>query len=680
MFRGVFGLLGRLRGLGARQRVQTMRLREVVSGEQRRVGNGTSWYSTALLCSVAGALLLTESYRRTHNCGIIAYLGDEPIASSVIMKALDIMQPRGYDSAGIATIHNRQELRVSKYASDAVKVSDALDRLRVNISPAHDNSNIGIGHTRWRTHGGLSDVNAHPHCDHKNRIALVHNGTITNMDEILRLLLSQGLQPKSETDTEIIALLIGWYLDEGHPLIEAVKLALSRLKGTWGIALVSHENPDKIIVARQGSPMLIGIGDRKLFAASEISAFAHHTRDYIALEDGELVVLDLNSMDHLAKTRMETADESHIHESLGKYTHWIRKEIEEQPKSMARAMNFGARLTRDSAKLMGLEKEKEELLKIENLSIIGCGSSLHAAMFGVAMFKELGLMHTVYADNASEFTAKSVPRHGAGVIAISQSGETRDVIIPVERLVAQHVPCLSIVNDIGSQLSRLTKCGVYLNAGKEVSVPSTKSFTSSCIVLTEIALWFSKGMKPEDSQRRQEIVAELMRLPMLAGSVIEKCQPQMKAIAQEILDQHHIFVLGRGLGEPIAREAALKIKEIGYIHAEGYPASELKHGPFALIEPGTPVILLILDDEHKEMMNLALAEVFFHGGKTIVLTTDRKLVNEKYCSHIVEVEEDGVMSALLMTIPLQYLAYFISVLKGNNPDKPRNLAKKVTVS
>ena len=676
MFRRVLGLVTRWTPL---RRVHLEPLREV-KRTQQRMKNETSWYSSALLCSVAGALLLTESYRRSHNCGIIAYLGDEPIAASVIMKGLDIMQPRGYDSVGIATIHNREELRVSKYASDAVKVSDALDRLRINISPVHDSSSLGIGHTRWRTHGGLSDVNAHPHCDHKNRIALVHNGTITNSDEILRLLLSQGIQPKSETDTEIIALLIGWHLDEGYPLIEATKLALSRLKGTWGIALASKSEPDKIIVARQGSPMIIGIGDRKLFAASEISAFAHYTRDYISLEDGELVVLDLNNMDHLAKTRMETADESHIHESLGNYTHWIRKEIEEQPKSMARAMNFGARLTRDSAKLMDLEKNREELLKIENLCIIGCGSSLHAGMFGAALFKELGLMHTVYAENASEFIDKSLPRHGAGVIAISQSGETRDVVVPVQRLVAQKVPCLSLVNDIGSQLSRLTKCGVYLNAGKEVSVPSTKSFTSSCIVLTEIALWFSHHMKPEDTERRQSIVASLMRLPMLAGSVIEKCRPQMKQLANELLRQNHIFILGRGLGESIAKEAALKIKEIGYIHAEAYPASELKHGPFALIEPDTPVILLVLDDEHTEMMNLALAEVFFHGGKTIVFTTDRKLVNEKYCSHIFEVEEDGVMSALLMTIPLQYLAYYLSIFKGHNPDKPRNLAKKVTVS
>ncbi|CAG9310213.1 unnamed protein product [Blepharisma stoltei] len=617
-------------------------------------------------------------YRKkiSESCGIIGYVGSDPKAIDVLLHGLTEIQNRGYDSAGVATYHDGEVL-VTKFASDKLKISDSIEKIKQNADK-HTNSCLGIGHTRWATHGGVNDENAHPHSDHKNRIFVAHNGTITNTHEIRSILAQCKIPIKSETDTELIALLIGMYLDEGHSLKNSIKLALQRLDGTWGLAILSKDEPNQIIVARKGSPMLVGIGENELYVGSEQAAFSKFTKKYMALEEDEIWALDPKKME-IEKNRIEQID-NQGEVSLGCHTHWTIKEIEEQPESVARAMNFGARLIRDGAKLGGLEEIKEKLLEIKNLAIIGCGTSYHAAMFGAHLFKSLEILNSVQALDASETTLLDIPKENPGVIAISQSGETRDLIEPVSEIVKNGITAISIVNVVGSQLARLTKHGVYMNSGREIGVASTKSFMNSCVVLTEIALWLSAHLKPEDSEKRKSLVNHLLKLPLQIGSVIAQNKEVIKEIASEIINEEHMFVLGRGLAESIAKEGALKIKEITRVHAEGYPGGALKHGPFALINDGTPIILIILNDDYKDLMNLALAEVTGRGAKTIVITSDPALITTaKPPNKIIKIEEAGPLTALLSAIPMQMLAYYLSIMKGLDPDHPRGLAKVVTV-
>jgi glucosamine--fructose-6-phosphate aminotransferase (isomerizing) len=610
------------------------------------------------------------------SCGIIGYIGTEAKAIEVLLHGLEQLQNRGYDSAGVATIHN-EEVRVTKYASDDLQTADALKRLK-GESRKHENSYIGIGHTRWATHGGRTDNNAHPHTDHKNRIFLVHNGTISNVTDIRERLRSRGIPVKTETDTELIALMIGTYLDEGHTLKMATTLALQQLTGTWGIAVFNRENPGEILVARKGSPMLVGIGENEMYAASEVSAFSKYTDKYYALKEDELLVLDPKNK-VIEHSQIQKTKEAYIEHSKGSYAHWTLKEIEEQPEAVARALNYGARLLKDGAKLRGLDEVKDQMLAVKNLMMIGCGTSYHAGLFGSHIFKQLGILNTVQVIDGSEFVESDIPLEKPGTIAISQSGETYDVIRPLKLLVDKHVPAISIVNVVGSAISTLAGHGVYMNAGREVGVASTKSFVNSCIILTLIALWYSKELHPEDTKKRTQIVNSLLRLPMEIGSVIAQTKNQIHELADDLKNEQHIFVLGRGLGESIAKEGALKIKEISYIHAEGAPGGALKHGPFALIKQGTPIILIILDDENRELMNNALHEVKSRGARTIVITTDKHLVDAEP-SHIIQIADNGLLSSLLAVIPLQLLAYYLSISREIDPDHPQNLAKVVTVA
>mmetsp|Transcript_31493 Transcript_31493/g.31191 ORF Transcript_31493/g.31191 Transcript_31493/m.31191 type:complete len:345 (-) Transcript_31493:8-1042(-) len=344
-------------------------------------------------------------------------------------------------------------------------------------------------------------------------------------------------------------------------------------------------------------------------------------------------------------------------------------------------MNFGARLTRDSAKLGGIEEVKDKLLAVKNLVIMGCGTSMHAAMFGAHLIKSFEVMNSVQVLDGSETTYLDIPKDHPGIIAISQSGETRDVVEPLGRLVEKGVFSLSVVNVVGSQLSRLTKHGVYMNSGREIAVASTKSFMNSCIILAEIALWLSAQSKPEDFAKRQVLVNCLLKFPMQIGSVIAQTKEPIKELAAELIHDHHMFILGRGLAESIAKEGALKIKELTRLHAEGYPGGALKHGPFALINEGTPIILIILNDEHKELMNLALAEVTGRGARAIVITSNPDLItSSKPPYKVIKIEESGPLTALLAIIPMQLLAYYLSIARDLDPDHPRGLAKVVTVS
>ncbi len=605
-------------------------------------------------------------------CGIIGFVGREDAVNHLI-DGLSILENRGYDSAGVATLSASNDLVISKFASR--DTADAINHLK-EVAKNHVGHKNGIGHTRWATHGSKTDANAHPHTDSQNRVAVVHNGVITNYAELKQLLLDSGVKFTSETDTEVIAQLIGKHLDEGSSLEDAVAKTLGKLEGTWGLAIVSKLLPDGIIVAKNGSPIVIGVAEDKVFIASEPAAFGLSTRDFISLENGEVAVVRANR-EGLDLSRIEKAPEDIIAASPAPFPHWTIKEILEEPAAVSRTLNYGARLLNDSeVKLGGLEVAADELLKIKHLVIAACGTSYHAGLYGALAMRAMKAFETVQVVDASEITPHHFPSVGAGLLVISQSGETKDVHRAVVKAQEMGLPTFSVVNAVGSLIARTTKIGVYLNAGREHAVASTKAFVTQVTALEMIAIWFAEQRGLEVSRRRT-LISELRRLPLNLTESL-KLREQCQALAQTLVDCDHAFVLGKGIGESIAREGALKIKEITYLHAEGYPGGALKHGPFALIQPGTPVIMLIFDDQHAKLMCTAAEEVKARGARNIIITDNPKLA-EHLADDVIVIPKDGVLTGLVATVPLQLLAYELAVLKGINPDKPRNLAKAVTV-
>jgi len=440
--------------------------------------------------------------------------------------------------------------------------------------------------------------------------------------------------------------------------------------------MMVKDHPDQIIAMRNGSPMCVGIGQGRMFIASEPGAFSRHTKEFISLENGEIAVLrsDGHSLDI---SRVEKAAEELIHLSPAPFPHWTIKEIMEQPMSISRALNYGGRIFDDvRVKLGGLEDAKDMLLPIHHLIITGCGTSYFAGQFGAKVMRFLNTFDTVQAVDSAEVGLDALPRSAGGVCLISQSGETKDVHRVLNLTEEQDMPRFSVVNAVGSLIARSTNCGVYLNAGREHAVASTKAFTSQVTVLSLIALWFAQHRNVDETKRRQLIDA-LHRLPTNIGMAL-RCRDQCRAVAQKLAKAPHCFILGKGFSEPIAYEGALKIKEITYMHAEGYSGGALKHGPFALIEEGTPIILIILDDQHAQLMRIAAEEVRARGAYTIVITNAPSLA-KKIAHDTIIIPSNGILTSLLATIPLQLIAYELSVLKGIDPDKPRNLAKSVTV-
>ncbi len=607
-------------------------------------------------------------------CGIIGFVGNEDCVT-YLLDGLSILENRGYDSAGIATLAPNGNMTVSKFASKDASSADAILRLR-NEVPSHLGHHTGIGHTRWATHGAKTDANAHPHTDQKKRVSVVHNGVIENYADVKKKLVEQGVHFLSETDTEVIAQLIGVALDTGMELIDAVKHTLQQLEGTWGLAILSPLLPHALIVAKNGSPLCIGLSEGKAFIASEPAAFGMVTRDFISLENGEMAIVraDRSGLD---LTRLEKAPEDKIATSPAPHPHWTIKEILEQAEAVHRTLNYGARLAgEDGVKLGGLDRHADELLAIQHLVIAACGTSYHAALYGAIAMRAMKSFTTVQVVDASEITQHHFPAEGAGLLVLSQSGETKDTHRAVVLAQSLGVPVFSVINAVGSLIARSTKCGVYLNAGREHGVASTKAFVTQVIALEMIAVWFAERRNKELS-RRINIIADLRRLSTNIQETLQS-RSACEEIARALQHADHAFILGKGPGESIAREGALKIKEITYIHAEGYPGGALKHGPFALITEGTPVILVILDDAHGNLMRTVAEEVRARGAYTVVITDNMKLA-EGVANDTIHIPHDGSLTALLATIPLQLLAYELAVLKGLNPDKPRNLAKAVTV-
>jgi len=515
---------------------------------------------------------------------------------------------------------------VTKFASD--RESDAIDLVHAHSIGSTGHS-VGIAHTRWATHGGKTDTNAHPHKDASGKIALVHNGTINNAGELRKELLGLGYKFEGTTDSEVLAKLIGYYYEkaaaneDGPGLVKlATEYALSRCDGSWGLCVMCSDSPSELVVACNGSPMLIGVAHDRTFVASETSAFSRFTKNFIAMKDGEIGTLhaDARTFDLTRSQRVAPDDEQHFNAKPPEpYPHWTLKEIYEQPEAIARSLGFGGRLGTDIISLGGLDKNFDRLSKMKFATLTGCGTSLNAAKYGERIMKELGSFDRVTTIDGTEFDEDDLPCPNhldqTGLIVVSQSGETKSLASVAEQAIGRGITTMGVVNTVGSLIARTVDFGVYCNAGRENAVTSTKCFASEVVVLALIALWFRQTRDLLEGRRNSVDTARmkeaLMRLPISFGMAL-KLRDQCRDIAKRLDPKEHCFVLGKGYSEPIAIEGALKIKEIGYLHAEGSSGGALKHGPFALIESdktgrfgATPIILLILDDQHAQLMRTA---------------------------------------------------------------------------
>lgn len=664
-------------------------------------------------------------------CAIIAFIGTFG-GVEITYEGIKVLQNRGYDSCGVCSINKDNKLVWNKCANR--KNQTAVQAIGEKLDEHKDNQ-IVIGHSRWATTGAITDPNAHPHFDNKNRVALVHNGIIENYQELKNFLLEHNYFFTSETDTEVIAVLIGYYLDQGYTFMKALETTIEQLHGTWGLAIITVETPNKLYLCKNGSPLVVGYDHNFALVASESSAVLNHVKNYFLLKNNEIICISLDKEDeneasnssrsdlklsaNLGKPRitiehnskiihepekiwnfMSTAQEiEEINKNTGTYTstgvpgtsliattpapysHWMLKEIMEQPDSLFRAMNLGGRLVgEDRVRLGGLNDHRDELLKIKQLLILGCGTSYHAALLGSKYFKLLESVQAIQVIDASEFSIKDIPRpyNEVGVLVLSQSGETKDVHRAIEIAKANGIFVFSIVNVVGSLIARESSCGVYLNAGREVAVASTKAFTSQIVALALIALWFA-AEKDINKTKRKELIADLRKLPADCREALLNVDKQADAMLPILKGQKSIFILGRDFGEPIAYEGALKIKEIGYLHAQGYPGGSLKHGPFALIENGTPIILIMLNDEHSSKMEIAAEEVRARGAATILITNKSNGFNTRLYNAIATLPENRSFASLLAVLPLQYLSFKIALNAGYALDTPRNLCKTVNV-
>jgi glucosamine--fructose-6-phosphate aminotransferase (isomerizing) len=672
------------------------------------------------LAKAAGAIVgvgagLIFASKRTKACGIIGVVGPpgQEHATPFLLEGLTILQNRGYDSAGISTIHQSgtdNSLSTTKMAS--IGASDSIDQLKKAAPDRHSGDTVGVAHTRWATHGAKTDENSHPHEDQSQTVAVVHNGTIENYAELKAELEKEGVVFKSQTDTEVIAQLIGRHLKNGGLLVDAVRNTVTRLRGTWGLAVMSRDEPDRIVVARHGSPLVIGLGEKRAFVASEPIAFARHTRRFIRLHDGQIATvkadgsgIDLSQVEEAPDSEpVELTPSGFFPGTKEKITTWLLKEIVEQPESTLRALAYGGRFTSDASgvKLGGLDASAFTLDSIKDMILTGCGTSLYGAMYGAKLMRWMGgPFRSVAAVDSAELVGEMLPVRGGGMLCLSQSGETKDALRALE-LAEGKMPRLSIVNKVGSAIASTTGCGVYLNAGRENSVASTKSFTSQVTVLGLVAAWFAQrriacsgpsapldcaSEMPAESvgemtRRVHDLVQNLSSLPTLIGMTLQR-NAQCRDLATRLKGTNHMFILGKGFAEPVALEAALKIKEVARVHAEGFSGGALKHGPFALLEPGTPVILFVLNDQHGELMRVAAQETKARGAHNIVITDSPHLARGIAAPEdTFLIPRNGPLTALLGVVPMQLLAFHMAhqnPLIGLSLDTPRNLAKAVTV-
>jgi len=606
-------------------------------------------------------------------CGIVGYVGDR-IATPMLLEGLKRLEYRGYDSAGVAIMNGE--------GVETRRAAGKIARLEAAIAKDPPQGTMGIAHTRWATHGPPTEKNAHPHASQNGKIAVVHNGIIENATALKAGLEARGYVCKSDTDTEVLAHLIE--VAYAGNLEAAVIEALRQCDGTYGLAVITSDEKDKIVAARKGSPLLIGVGDGEYFIASDASAILAHTRNVVYLDDGDIAVVTRGGyrvldFDSAIRDKPVTRIDWDLQQiERGGYPHFMLKEIFEQPTTVENTMRGRLILEEGFSKLGGLNISKEDLLKIDNIIITACGTSWHSALIGEMMIEELCRI-PVEVEYASEFRYRNpIVTPTTLCIVISQSGETADTLAAMREAKRRGARTLGIVNVVGSTIAREDDGGIYLHAGPEIGVASTKAFTSQVVALALFTLKLAR-LKNLSVARGREIAQALADLPAQIQSILDRA-PEIEGLAEEFKRASNFLYLGRGYNFPAALEGALKLKEISYIHAEGYPAAEMKHGPIALIDEMMPVVCIAPHDAVFDKITSNIQEVKARKGKIIAITTrDEPALAGKLDYEFRIPETVDLLAPILASVPLQLLAYYIAVKRGCNVDQPRNLAKSVTV-
>ena len=609
-------------------------------------------------------------------CGIVAYVGHQQ-AAPIIIKGLKRLEYRGYDSAGISLLNGG--LNVYKKKGKVSDLEGLLDGSTLT-------STIGIGHTRWATHGEPNDVNAHPHRSNSGKITLIHNGIIENYSALKQELLNKGYSFKSETDTEVLVNFIDEILHHQQcDLAEAVRLALNAVVGAYAIVVMSEDNPDQLVAARKGSPLVVGLGKNEYFFASDATPIIEYTNEVIYLNDFEIAVVDNNVLkikdtsDMELTPYIETIDLELEAIEKGGFEHFMLKEIFEQPKSIGDCMR--GRLNAEEGRLVigGIREYANRLINADRILIVACGTSWHAGLVSEYFIEEFCRI-PVEVEYASEFRYRNpVINEGDVVFAISQSGETADTLAAIEMSKSRGAIIFGLCNVVGSSISRASHEGAYTHAGPEIGVASTKAFTAQLTVMFMIALRVAHHRGTISESKYRQLLFELEGIPDKVERILS-LNDQIEKIAEKYKDARNFLYLGRGYNFPVALEGALKLKEISYIHAEGYPAAEMKHGPIALIDEEMPVVFIATQDSSYEKVVSNIQEVKARKGQVIAIVTEGDKTIPSMVDHVIEVPDtDEALMALITVIPLQLLSYHIAVMRGCNVDQPRNLAKSVTV-
>ncbi|WP_445749687.1 glutamine--fructose-6-phosphate transaminase (isomerizing) [Polaribacter sp.] len=612
-------------------------------------------------------------------CGIVGYLGSRQ-AAPIVLKGLQRLEYRGYDSAGLV-LYNNQELQLFKTQGKVVDLQQLADFATTTQS-------VGLGHTRWATHGIPSDVNAHPHVSNSGDLVLVHNGIIENYDTLKKVLQQKGYVFHSETDTEVLVNLIEDVQKTQHCKVgKAVQIALTQVVGAFAIAVIDKKRQDELVVAKLGSPLAIGIGENEFFVASDASPFIEYTNQAIYLEDHQMAILIKGQEPRLRWIKNDAISEYNIHElelsleqiEKGGYDHFMLKEIYEQPQAIANAFRGRLLPKQEIIKMAGVQDHLQKFLEAKRIIIVACGTSWHAGLVAEYIIEELTRI-PVEVEYASEFKYRNpIITNKDVVIAISQSGETADTLAAIKLAKEHGAFVYGVCNAVGSSIARETHAGAYTHAGPEIGVASTKAFTTQITVLILVALHLAKEKGTLSVSDFNEIVHELECIPEKVAALMQSSE-SIKQIAQVYAHATNCLFLGRGVNFPVALEGALKLKEISYIHAEGYPAAEMKHGPIALIDENMPVIVIAINKGHYEKTVSNIQEIKSRKGKIIAVVTQGDVVVKEMADHVIEIPETlEWLTPLLTTIPLQLLSYHMAVLLEKNVDQPRNLAKSVTV-
>ncbi len=611
-------------------------------------------------------------------CGIVAYVGNKP-CQSLLLEGLKRLEYRGYDSAGIAMMENGR-IKVVKTIGRVMNLEDKLEET------GGLTGSLGMCHTRWATHGGVTDANAHPHTDDKNGICIIHNGIIENYATLKTLLEEKGHVFRSQTDTEVLAMLIGelYSPGEGVDLEAAVQAALREVTGAYGIVVMCEKEPDVLVAARKGSPLMVGVGQGEYIVASDGAAIISHTSQAITLEDYQVVRLTpkgfrTSTIHNVPVTPRVQQLEIELEEiELGGYSHFMQKEIFEQPKALRNS--FRGRFNPSDGKVVlgGLESISRELVKLKRVTLMGQGTALHAAMIGEYLLEDLAKLPS-RAQFASEFRYRNpIIEESTAVIAVSQSGETADTLAALQEAKERGAMALGVINVVGSSIARETDAGVYLRVGPEIGVASTKAFTGQVAVLTMIALFLARRRMMGVGEC-SDLLTQLANIPDKMEQILAN-DDRIRKVTEKYVDRENWLFLGRGYNYPTALEGALKIKEISYIHAEGMPAAEMKHGPIALINEGMPAVFIANKGRQYEKVMSNIQEVRARGGHVIAVATEGDEAIKRYAEDVLYVPDvPECLSPMLTVVPLQIMAYHAAVLRGHDVDKPRNLAKSVTV-